>query len=121
MAKRAHGEGSIRQRPNGSWEARLSYPDPETGRIQSISLYDKTAEAVRAKLDEARERIKANAPAQDSPQRLSEWLPTGLRPRLRHRRASWPQKHAVPQPFPQASRARAAGHSAARPAAKVSR
>jgi hypothetical protein len=74
MAKRAHGEGSIRQRPNGTWEARLSYPDPATGQMKSVSLYAPTAELVRDKLDEARDRIKAEAPVRDSSQRLSEWL-----------------------------------------------
>jgi integrase len=74
MAKRRSGEGSIRQRPNGTWEARLSYPHPETGVLQSVSLYGKTAEDVRDKLDEARDRIKAEAPVRDSSQRLSDWL-----------------------------------------------
>lgn len=74
MTKRARGEGSIRQRPNGTWEARLSYTHPETGALQSVSLYGKTDQDVRDKLDEARDRIKAEAPIRDSSQRLSEWL-----------------------------------------------
>lgn len=74
MTKRASGEGSIRQRPNGTWEARLSYPNPETCVLQSGSLYGKTAEDVRDKLDEVRDRIKEQAPVRDSSQRLSEWL-----------------------------------------------
>jgi integrase len=74
MTKRARGEGSIRQRPNGTWEARLSYPHPETGLLQSVSLYGKTAEDVRDKLDQARDRIKDEAPVRDSSQRLSDWL-----------------------------------------------
>ncbi len=74
MAKRASGEGSIRQRPNGTWEARLSYTNPESGVLKSISLYGKTAEDVRNKLDDARDRIKAEAPVRDSSQRLSDWL-----------------------------------------------
>ena len=74
MTKRRHGEGTIRQRPSGDWEARLAYVDPETGRMRRVSLYAKTAEEVRAKLDEARDRIKVEAPVQDSPQRLAEWI-----------------------------------------------
>ena len=51
MAKRSSGEGSIRQRPNGTWEARLSYIDPLCGQRKSVSLYAATAELVRDKLD----------------------------------------------------------------------
>ena len=64
MAKPASGEGSIRKRPNGTWEARITYVDPVSGR-RSQSLYAPTAEAVRNKLKEARERIKADAPVRD--------------------------------------------------------
>jgi integrase len=56
------------------WEARLAYVDPETGQMKRVSLYGKTAEEVRVKLDEARDRIRAEAPVQDSPQRLAEWI-----------------------------------------------
>jgi integrase len=73
MAKRGAGEGSVRQRPNGLWEARLSYVDPD-GKRRSASFYAPTAEAARAKLDEARDRIKADAPVKDSPLRLADWI-----------------------------------------------
>jgi hypothetical protein len=66
MAKRAPGEGSIRQRPNGTWEARLSYVDPLTGRRRSASFYGPTAEAARADLDAARGRVATAAPVLDS-------------------------------------------------------
>jgi hypothetical protein len=74
VTKRAHGEGRIRQRPSGDWEARVSFVDPVTGCRRRISVYAKSAEAVRDKLDAARDRIKVEAPVQDSPQRLSEWI-----------------------------------------------
>jgi integrase len=74
MAKRAIGEGSVRQRPNGLWEARLSYIDPQSGRRQSVSLYAATAEEVRDKLDEARDRIKTDVPVRDSSQQLADWI-----------------------------------------------
>lgn len=74
MTKRAHGEGTIRQRASGDWEARLSYVDPATGQRCRLSLYAKTAEAVRDKLDEARERVKEQAPVQDSTMRLADWI-----------------------------------------------
>jgi integrase len=74
MSKRASGEGSIRQRPNGTWEARITYVDPVTGQPRSQSLYAPTDEAVRDKLDDARDRIKAQAPVRDSSQQLADWI-----------------------------------------------
>jgi hypothetical protein len=74
MAKRASGEGSVRQRLNGLWEARLSYLDPVSGRQRSVSLYAPTAEAVRDKLANARDRIKAQVPVRDSSTRLADWI-----------------------------------------------
>ncbi len=46
--KRGNGEGNIRQRLDGSWEARLTLPG---GRRQSF--YGKTREAVRVRLTAA--------------------------------------------------------------------
>jgi integrase len=37
-------------------------------------VYAKTAEEVRVKLDQARDRIKVDAPVQDSPQQLADWI-----------------------------------------------
>jgi integrase len=74
MAKRASGEGSVRRRANGTWEARLSYIDPASGRRRSVSLYAPTVEAIPAKLDEARGRIKEQVPVRDSSQRLADWI-----------------------------------------------
>jgi integrase len=74
MSKRARGEGSVRQRPNGLWEARLSYVDPTSARRRSASFYAATAEVARERLDEARDRIKAAAPVKDSPRRLADWI-----------------------------------------------
>lgn len=48
MAKRFNGEGSIRQRTNGSWEAR--YTNPITNKQQSV--YGKTKQEVQKKLKE---------------------------------------------------------------------
>ena len=46
MAKRFNGEGSIRQRSNGSWEAR--YTNPITNKQQSV--YGKTKQEYRKNL-----------------------------------------------------------------------
>lgn len=48
MAKRFNGEGSIRQRSNGSWEAR--YTNPLLDKQQSV--YGKTKQEVQKKLKE---------------------------------------------------------------------
>ena len=49
--KRANGEGSIRKRSNGTWEARIMLGvDPKTGKKISKSLYGKTQKEVRDKL-----------------------------------------------------------------------
>jgi integrase len=45
MGKRGNGEGSVRQRPDGTWEARVSLPD---GRRKS--LYAKTRQEAARKL-----------------------------------------------------------------------
>lgn len=74
MAKRANGEGNVRQRANGRWEARLTYTDTETGRVERVSLYGPTAKAVRTKMKVARERLEAGAPVKDASRSLADWL-----------------------------------------------
>ena len=74
MSKRAKGEGSVRQRPNGTWEARLSHVDPQSGKRLWWSFYAPTAEAAREDLDKARDRLKAQLPVKDSSQRLADWI-----------------------------------------------
>ncbi len=51
MRKRANGEGSMRKRSNGSWEARVTIGvDPATGKLISKSVYGKTQKEVREKM-----------------------------------------------------------------------
>jgi len=108
MSKRASGEGSIRQRANGTWEARISYIDPMSGRRRSQSLYGPTAEDVHDKLDEARDRIKEQAPVQDSSQTIGDWLAhwrattlaaSGRKSSTRALYANLSRKHLEPAPF----------------------
>jgi len=108
VSKRSNGEGSVRQRPNGTWEARLSYLDPVTDTRRSVSFYGPTAEAVREELKNARERLEANAPVRDSAQRLadyiSHWLDTALEasPRKESTKGlyrSLANKHLTPAPL----------------------
>ena len=75
MAKRRHnGEGTITQRPGGTWQARLSYIDPVTGQRKRVSVDGPTAAAVRTKMKETRERLEAGAPPRDAKQTVSDWM-----------------------------------------------
>jgi hypothetical protein len=74
MSKRANGEGTVRQRANGSWEARLTYTDPETGRVKRTSFYAPTARAVRKKMSDAQDRLDAGSPVRDTSQTVGDWL-----------------------------------------------
>lgn len=74
MGKRSNGEGSVRQRANGSWEARLTYTDTVTGRLERASFYAATSRAARAKMKAARERIEAGAPVKDATMSVGDWL-----------------------------------------------
>jgi integrase len=108
VSKRASGEGNVRQRADGRWEARLSYIDPATGRRKSQSFYGPSAEAVRAKLDTARGRVKVEAPLLDSAIRLADyighWSDTALEAsdRKESTKALYKvlaRKHLAPAPF----------------------
>lgn len=67
--KRANGEGSIRKRSNGTWEARvITGTDLKTGKLMSKSLYGKTQREVREKLasfmqEEAKKAQSAPSPS----------------------------------------------------------
>lgn len=73
MGKRANGEGSVRQRANGRWEARLTYID-ETGQTKRVSFYAATARAARAEMKKARNRLDAGAPVKDANTAVGDWL-----------------------------------------------
>ncbi|GAS95653.1 phage integrase family protein [Mycolicibacterium canariasense] len=74
MSKRANGEGSVRQRPNGRWEGRVSYVDPMTDKRKSVSVYGATAAECRKELKKVRGRIEEGKPAKDAPDTVASWL-----------------------------------------------
>lgn len=76
MSKRGNGEGSVRQRPNGRWEGRVSYVDPATDRRKSVSVYGSTAKECRGKLKAVRERLDDGRPAKDSRVTVGDWCKT---------------------------------------------
>jgi hypothetical protein len=79
-----------------------------TGQRRSQSIYAPTAKAVRDKLDEARDRIKAQAPVRDSQQQLADWLThwsitsleaSSRKPSTKALYRNLARKHLCPAPF----------------------
>lgn len=71
----AAGAGSIRQRPDGTWEARFSMGnDPGTGKPIRKSVYGKTQKEVRQKLTEVLANIDAGTYMEPSKLTVSQWL-----------------------------------------------
>jgi integrase len=69
----ANGTGNLRKRPNGSWEARLSYTDVD-GTLKRVSVYGKTQREVREKAKAVRDRVDNGAPATDDKMALAAWM-----------------------------------------------
>jgi len=108
MSKRANGEGNVRQRPNGTWESRLSYIDPVTDKHRSVSVYAPTATECRQKLKDLRKRIDEGKPAKDSPDTVATWLKrwresslaaSDRKPTTRVLYAGLSKRHLEPEPF----------------------
>lgn len=79
MAKNARGAGSIRQRPDGRWEARVSVGfHPGTGRQIQRSVYGKTQKEVRQKLTQIVLELDQGTYVAPSKLTLSTWLNTWL-------------------------------------------
>ena len=71
----AQGAGSIRQRPDGTWEARfVAGHDPGTGKPVRKSVYGKTQKEVRQKLAQAVAAVDNKAYREPCKMTLGEWL-----------------------------------------------
>jgi integrase len=71
MTRRSNGEGSVRQRKDGRWEARLAVV--KDGKTTYAAVYGKTrAEAVE-KLRDLQKRREAEKPLKDSAMTVSSW------------------------------------------------
>lgn len=57
MAKRAHGEGTMSKRPDGTWEGKISLGYDGDGKRKRKAVYGKTRQEVKGKLDELKRRI----------------------------------------------------------------
>ena len=93
--KRANGEGNLRKRSNGTWEARVTVGvNPETGKLISKSVYGRTQKEVREKLNALQkgEQQAVNPPAagpgiaseaanepEQKEMTVGEWLDTWLK------------------------------------------
>lgn len=75
----ASGSGTIRQRPDGIWEGRLTVgSDPGTGRPVRKSIYGKTQAEVRKKMTATQRAIDNGTYQAPNKTTVSEWLDTWL-------------------------------------------
>ena len=72
--KRPNGDGTIRQRPNGSWEARYTETDPATGQTKRKSLYARTKQEVAQKLRERLVALGKGEAITESKITMRDWL-----------------------------------------------
>lgn len=89
MARRANGEGTVFRRPDGRYEAKITYKDA-TGRTRRQSYYGKTSAEVRAKLKAALKRREDGSPVKDASRTVGEWTEQWTRTSLRasHRKVT---------------------------------
>jgi integrase len=81
--RRDKGDGSVRQRTNGSWEGRFSYTDNLTGKRVVKSVYAPSQPEVKRKLKKLINNIEETASSDNyvttSNIKLSDWLDTWMR------------------------------------------
>ena len=71
----AQGAGSIRQRPDGTWEARITIgADPGTGKPIRRSVYAKTQAEVRKKMTAIQRAVDSGSYQEPDKTTVSEWL-----------------------------------------------
>lgn len=75
MAKmRGHNEGSIRKRPDGTWEARVTVGIMADGKQKRKSIYGKTRQEVNAKMTDLLNNLQKGLITNPTEMTLSEWL-----------------------------------------------
>lgn len=73
--RNAQGAGSIRQRPDGTWEARITIGmDPGTGKPDRKSVYGKTQAEVRRKMTSIQVAVDNGTYQEPDKTTVSEWL-----------------------------------------------
>lgn len=100
MTKRANGEGSIRKRPDGRWEAR--YVSPKDGKQRS--LYGRTRTEVRQKLTAIMSEVDCGTYIDPSNMTTGQWLELWLKqfcPAIKDTTKGWYSwvctKHIIPR------------------------
>lgn len=98
IKRRSRGEGSIRKRPNGTWEARLTLPNGK-----QKSFYGKTQRDAKAKLKDAQDKIEAGIDPRGERLTvafyLTEWIDdvkTHLSPSTHISYTSYLRTHLIP-------------------------
>ncbi|MEG2417739.1 MAG: site-specific integrase [Eubacterium sp.] len=100
----AQGAGTIRQRSNGSWEARYTLGrDPATGKQIQKSVYGKSQAEVRRKLAQITVEIDGGTYQDPSRLKVGEWLDiwqsdylNGVKDSTKHEYAQVLRSHIVP-------------------------
>lgn len=79
QTRNAQGSGTIRQRPNGRWEARYTIGrDPGTGKQIQLSVYGDTQKEVLVKLQKVSVDISRGVYTPPDKIKVSEWMETWL-------------------------------------------
>lgn len=72
--KRANGEGSVWQRPNGNWVAQVSFIDPVTGKSDRKAVSGKTKQEALKKKRELETAKDKNRLVKSDKMTLGEWI-----------------------------------------------
>lgn len=101
-SRRGRGEGGVRQRSDGRWEATVDHGMVD-GKRQRRYLYGKTKREVQQKLSQAKRQHEAGLPAPDERLTvaafLTDWLQTkktSLKPSTWHRYGEYVEHHIAP-------------------------
>lgn len=79
MSKRANNEGSIRQRSDGRWEARITIGiDPKTGKPKRRSIYGSSQAEVRKQLTKLTKAIDEGTYREPNKLTVGQWLDNWL-------------------------------------------
>ena len=82
MAKRAHGEGTISKRQDGTYEGKISLGVDAEGKRKRKTVYGKTQKEVRAKIDEVKQQL-ANGTFSDTRLKVKSYLEGWLKEKTR--------------------------------------
>jgi integrase len=83
--RRGRGEGNIRERPDGTWEARISMGFDGEGRRQARSVYGKSKSEVQGKLRAMQGDAASGQLAEPSTLSVSEYLASWLKDTARQK------------------------------------